>query len=74
MGLGNQGGGSNSGNKGSNHNFEHRELLILGQQLAALGLLATESTLISVLNAVVAHQDMEILLVRDTGNADQVVQ
>lgn len=66
MGVGNQGGGGNSGNKRSNHNFEHRELLILGEQLAALGLLATESTLISVLNAIVASdQDIEVLLVRD---------
>jgi hypothetical protein len=74
MGLGNQGGGGNSGNKRSNHNFEHRELLILGEQLARLQLLATETTLISVLNAVIASdQDIEVLLVRDTGNADQVV-
>lgn len=75
MGVGNQGGGRNSGNKGSNHNFEHRELQILGSQLAALGLLATESTLVSVLNAIVASdQDIEILLVRDTGNSNEVVQ
>lgn len=73
-GLGNQGGGMNSGNKGSNHNYEHRHLLALGEQLQALGLLATEATLTSVLNAIVAHQDMEILLVRDTGNGDVVVQ
>tara|TARA_R110000868_G_scaffold411300_1_gene702918 strand:+ start:1769 stop:2545 length:777 start_codon:yes stop_codon:yes gene_type:complete len=65
MGLGNQGGGGNSGNKRSNHNFEHRELQILGEQLTALAGLATEGTLISVLNAIVASdQDIEILLVR----------
>jgi hypothetical protein len=39
------------------------------------GGLATESTLISVLNAVVStQQDVEILLVRDTGNGNLVVQ
>jgi len=39
------------------------------------GPLATEATLISVLNAIIASdQDIEILLVRDTGNADKVVQ
>lgn len=39
------------------------------------GALATEATLISVLNAIVAaDQDIEILLVRDTGNNDEVVQ
>jgi len=37
--------------------------------------LATESTLISVLNAIVASdQDIEILLVRDTGDSDVVLQ
>jgi hypothetical protein len=39
------------------------------------GALATEGTLISVLNAIIASdQDIEILLVRDTGNSDEVVQ
>lgn len=39
------------------------------------GGLATESTLISVLNAIIASdQDIEILLVRDTGNGNKVVQ
>jgi hypothetical protein len=39
------------------------------------GGLATEATLISVLNAIVAaDQDIEILLVRDTGNGDVVLQ
>ncbi len=39
------------------------------------GALATEATLISVLNAVIStQQDVEILLVRDTGNGDLVVQ
>lgn len=76
MGLGN--GNPKSGNKGSNFNFEHRLLLAIGDLIASSGsgpALATESTLISVLNAIVAaDQDIEILLVRDTGNADLVVQ
>ena len=39
------------------------------------GGLATESTLVSVLNAIVAaDQDIEILLVRDTGDSDKVLQ
>ena len=39
------------------------------------GALATEGTLVSVLNAIIASdQDIEILLVRDTGNSDEVVQ
>ena len=36
--------------------------------------LATEATLLSILNNMVASQDVEILLVRDTGAADVVVQ
>ena len=36
MGLGNQGGGGNAGNKRSNHNHEHRQLLALGATSAAL--------------------------------------
>ena len=47
----------------------------MAASVAPAGGLATESTLISVLNAIVASdQDIEILLVRDTGNADKVVQ
>lgn len=38
------------------------------------GGLATESTLISVLNAIIATQDVETLLVRDTGNGDLVIK
>jgi hypothetical protein len=81
MGLGN--GNPKSGGKGSNFNFEFRNLRLLGQISNALsaalpappGGLATETTLVSVLNAIVAaDQDIEILLVRDTGNGDQVVQ
>jgi hypothetical protein len=69
------------GGKGSQHGYEHRSLLALGEIITALGGggggggLATEATLISVLNAIVASdQDIEILLVRDTGNSDEVVQ
>lgn len=36
--------------------------------------LATEATLLSILNNMIASQDIEILLVRDTGNNDLVVQ
>jgi hypothetical protein len=73
MGLGN--GNAKSGNKGSNHNFEHRLLVAMGTLAASAGGGATEATLISVLNAIVASdQDIEILLVRDTGAADIVVQ
>jgi CII-binding regulator of phage lambda lysogenization HflD len=38
------------------------------------GGLATEATLNTLLNNLIASQDVEILLVRDTGNGDQVVQ
>jgi hypothetical protein len=69
MGVGNQGGGGNSGNKRSNHNFEHRELQILGEQLAALVGLATESTLQQVLMAIQDGQDFEAkIVVDDDGN------
>ena len=77
MGLGN--GNPKSGNKGSNFNYEMRHLQILGNLIATVtppaGGLATEATLISVLNSIIASdQDIEILLVRDTGNSDEVVQ
>ena len=78
MGLGN--GNPKSGNKGSNYAYELKNLRSisgLAESIRAHGLspLATEATLISVLNAIVASdQDIEILLVRDTGNADQIVQ
>jgi hypothetical protein len=72
MGLGN--GNPKSGNKGSNFSFEHRQLILLGETLQSLGLVASEATLLSVLNAIVAHQDWEVLLVRDKGAADLVVQ
>ena len=70
MGLGN--GNPKSGNKGSNYAYELKQVLTLSELLSSvkrhgLTALATESTLISVLNAIVASdQDIEILLVRDT--------
>jgi hypothetical protein len=61
-----------------------KEELLLLDILNALGALgggggggtglATESTLLSILNNMIASQDIEILLVRDTGNSDLVVQ
>jgi hypothetical protein len=85
MGLGN--GNPKSGNKGSNYAYELKTVRALSEIISSIKTLnpsgggvpgvplATESTLISVLNAIVASdQDIEILLVRDTGNADQVVQ
>jgi len=78
MGLGN--GNPNSGNKGSNYAYELKNVRALGELLNSVKrhgttTLATEATLISVLNAIIASdQDIEILLVRDTGNANKVVQ
>jgi len=59
------------GNKKSNMPYQQSVLLILGaiEKLSSSSstALAQESTLISVLNAIVtSHQDIEILLVRDT--------
>ena len=52
-----------------------KELYSISGGVAPPGGLATEATLISVLNAIVASdQDIEILLVRDTGNGDVVLQ
>jgi len=68
------------GNKGNNFPFQHKVLLAMKDLLASSGGpqppggWATESTLNSVLNSILATQDIEILLVRDTGNSDQVVQ
>jgi hypothetical protein len=70
------------GQKGNNHPYQFNVLVALGEIIAATeaavppqGGLATEATLISVLNAIVSSpQDVEILLVRDTGNANVVVQ
>jgi len=67
------------GNKKVNFPYQQSVLLLLGAlekaATASASGLAQESTLISVLNAIVASdQDIEILLVRDTGNGDKVVQ
>lgn len=68
-------GNAKQGNKGSHHSYQHRMLLSLGEIIAASTGGATEATLISVLNAIVASdQDIEILLVRDEGDSDVVVQ
>jgi len=80
MGLGN--GNSKSGNKGSNHSFEHRILLAMGEVIAASGGappppggFSTEATQLLVLNAIANNdKDFEILLVRDNGNGGEVVQ
>lgn len=78
--LGN--GNKNNANKGSNYAYEYGVLVALNNQLKALeGIsvdtndLAQESTLLSVLNAILdGNQDIEVLLVRDKGNNDQVIQ
>ncbi|MHA2061898.1 MAG: hypothetical protein ACW963_06380, partial [Candidatus Sifarchaeia archaeon] len=71
------------GGKKTNFPFQFNNLRLLGEISSILAAaipppgagLATEATLISVLNAIVASdQDVEILLVRDTGNNDEVVQ
>lgn len=73
MGLGN--GNAKTGDKGSNFKYELKSLQGLEQTIAVLATLATESTLVSVLNAIIAaDQDLEILLVRDNGNGGIVVQ
>ena len=75
MGLGN--GNSKTGDKGSNYSYELKSLQGLQQSLTLLATLATEGTLISVLNAIVASdQDIEILLVRDeaVGNGDPILK
>lgn len=74
MGLGN--GNSNSGNKGSNFNYELRHLRLLGNINAALGGgLATEATLQSVLatlTSLLAEQrlDFEVKCIQDS-NGDK---
>ena len=80
--LGN--GNKKQGNKGSGYAYEYGVLKALNNQLKALqdisggsgsSGLAQESTLLSVLNAILdGNQDIEVLLVRDKGNNDQVIQ
>ena len=65
------------GNKKSNYSFQSKNVGILARISASVALGATEATLISVLNAIVASdQDLEILLVRDVavGNGDPVLR
>jgi hypothetical protein len=65
------------GNKKNNFPYQHAVLQALGEltKESSSDGLARESTLISILNAILTtQQDIEILLVRDTGNANQVVQ
>ena len=63
MGLGN--GNAKSGDKGSNHNFEHRQLLSLGAISAFVGAGATEATLQLVLTAIQLGSEFEARLVED---------
>lgn len=71
--------GKNS-KRGGNPSFDLYQLKAINRIKESLetlipGSLATEATLISVLNAVIAsNQDIEVLLVRDEGAADKVVQ
>ena len=70
--------GNNAKREGA-RSYELYQLQALNRIVTAVttgtGSLATESTLLSVLNAIIASdQDIEILLVRDTGNADKIVQ
>jgi len=65
------------GNKKNNFPFQQSVLLLLDALATASSSsgLAQEATLISVLNAIITtQQDIEILLVRDTGNSDVVLQ
>jgi len=50
------------------------ELLARISSVSSSAGLATESTLLQILNNMIASQDVEILLVRDVGNGNQVVQ
>ena len=69
MSIGNNKG---EGNKGRNFPYQHNVLKGLQGVLDNTGSLA--GILNSILNATVAHQDMEILLVRDPNNGDIVIQ
>ena len=63
MSLGN--GNAKSGDRGSNHNYEHRSLLSLGAIIAAVGGGATEATLQMVLSAIQNGSEFEARLVED---------
>jgi hypothetical protein len=60
------------GSKGTNFNWQLN--VLNGLQKGADNTNGLIGVLTSILNATVAHQDMEILLVRDKGNGDQIVQ
>jgi hypothetical protein len=64
MGLGN--GNAKQGDRGSNHNFEHRQLLTLGSIAAFVGGGATEATLQLVLAAIQNGSEFEARLVEDS--------
>ena len=75
MSLGN--GKAKNGDKGSNFSYEIKSLLQLANISSIAGTLATEGTLINVLNAISnSDQDIEVLLVRDeaVGNGDPVLK
>jgi len=65
---------SNKGKGGNSSAFAGIHQILNGLQASADGLTGLSVILNSILNATIAHQDMEILLVRDTGNGDLVVQ
>ena len=69
MSIGNR---KTEGSKGTNFNWQLN--VLNGLQKGADNTNGLIGVLTSILNATVAHQDMEILLVRDTGNGDQIVQ
>lgn len=58
----------------SGFNFSIRLLQLLGQSVDFSSKAATESTLLSVLNAIEISKDFELLLVRDQGDGDIVIQ
>ena len=75
MSLGN--GKPKNGDKRSNFSNEIKSLLQLANISSIAGTLATEGTLINVLNAISnSDQDIEVLLVRDeaVGNGDPVLK
>lgn len=79
MGLGN--GNAKSGDKGSNFNYQFRNLQLLGEiatgiiGIAPPGGLSTEATSLNILAAINnSNQDIEVLLVRDNGNGGIVVK
>ena len=65
---------SNKSKGGNSSSFAGMHQILKGLQATADNTNGLYGALISILNATVAHQDMEILLVRDTGNGDLVVQ